>query len=333
MLVCSISYAQSPQQVRVKIETTIDNQTQLLDTVISINDMSDVQQFVDAHVPQPQAGSGDEVEVEVDVRVEAVGSSASGSRIMADDMSDEDKVEHVMKSLEGHVDAETLAEIRKEMEKAEGEEGSHVVIMKKVDGEKGKKGEKTMIVKHLEGDDAENGLDEGELKKILEEAGVEGLDVKIKKLEEAKDGEGKKKFIQITESVDVEEMEEGGEKRKIVRVMTMVMLKDVSDEEMDIVARSGLDVNELETSLELEELSFHPNPNNGLFALRFKTSRKASLDIRISDINGKLVYNEKASRFKGTYEKEIDLTNQPKGVYFLSIVHGKEMTAKKIVIE
>ncbi|MBL4709026.1 MAG: T9SS type A sorting domain-containing protein [Flavobacteriales bacterium] len=84
------------------------------------------------------------------------------------------------------------------------------------------------------------------------------------------------------------------------------------------------------TSIEekpIKELSFnlHPNPSNGLFTIT-QNSIKENISYKISSILGSIVK-------KGTLDKltqQIDLSNQPSGVYFLTL-RGINQT-KKIII-
>jgi hypothetical protein len=48
---------------------------------------------------------------------------------------------------------------------------------------------------------------------------------------------------------------------------------------------------------------------------------------------GELVYEEKANQFIGEYTKQIDLTDNSKGVYFLEITINKGVVNRKIVIQ
>lgn len=84
--------------------------------------------------------------------------------------------------------------------------------------------------------------------------------------------------------------------------------------------------------LKLEELNFYPNPSNGAFRLQFKGKEKPTL-VRITDINGKEIYSEDMRDFEGTYDKEIDLSGTPEGIYLLQVQQGGKAVNKKIVIK
>lgn len=90
---------------------------------------------------------------------------------------------------------------------------------------------------------------------------------------------------------------------------------------------------ENKNELDVEQLNFYPNPNNGLFKLRFNLSEKATTVINITGASGKEVFTEKLKAFSGVYEKDIDLTGQAKGIYYLTVKHGKQAVVRKLVIE
>lgn len=81
------------------------------------------------------------------------------------------------------------------------------------------------------------------------------------------------------------------------------------------------------------ETTVFPNPNHGAFKVSFENAQKSNVTITIADKNAVVVYEEKLNDFKGKYEKEIDLSAQPKGTYYLNIKQGKQETNSKIVIE
>jgi hypothetical protein len=84
--------------------------------------------------------------------------------------------------------------------------------------------------------------------------------------------------------------------------------------------------------LAVDELNYYPNPNSGKFNLAFQAGKKPTI-IKITSTDGKEVYNEEIQGFEGSYSKEIDLTDQKRGIYLLQIIQGKKAINKKIIIE
>ncbi len=74
-----------------------------------------------------------------------------------------------------------------------------------------------------------------------------------------------------------------------------------------------------------------PNPSNGMFELKADELQGKSVEVTISDVLGEVVF--KMETFK--YEKPIviDLSEMPKGTYFLSLSAEADQTVTKIIIE
>ena len=82
---------------------------------------------------------------------------------------------------------------------------------------------------------------------------------------------------------------------------------------------------------EESNFSFYPNPSDGNFVLDLDLNGKDDAQVRITDMNGKEVYNEKITG-NGKVSKSIDLSGK-KGTFIVTIKQGKKTTNKKIIIE
>ena len=84
--------------------------------------------------------------------------------------------------------------------------------------------------------------------------------------------------------------------------------------------------------LELDDLSFYPNPSKGKLNLKFRTPSEGELRVNVYDLEGRQVYGNHYGSFGGYYQDHIDLTNQQEGIYLLEIkLDGKRLT-KKILL-
>lgn len=74
-----------------------------------------------------------------------------------------------------------------------------------------------------------------------------------------------------------------------------------------------------------------PNPNNGLFAFSF--TNRTAMDVTVEVVNslGQSVFTDVLRGFEGTYRKEMDLTTQSNGVYYLRLKRGENTTTHKVV--
>ncbi|MDQ3015498.1 MAG: PDZ domain-containing protein [Bacteroidota bacterium] len=82
-------------------------------------------------------------------------------------------------------------------------------------------------------------------------------------------------------------------------------------------------------SLKLEDVKMFPNPTDGAFALSF-TLEPGPLTVAITDINGKVVYNENSDNVTGTYTRDIDLKGIPQGNYILTVTQGDKFYTDQI---
>lgn len=138
------------------------------------------------------------------------------------------------------------------------------------------------------------------LKNIDINININGEDLDIEKLieEEAnQNGQAKKKTYIVTHSVVIEDMGKKG----------------------------------AEKDLHVSDVSFYPNPNGGNFTLRYKSESLDMIDITVSDMNGRKVYNERVAA-TGTVLRNIEL-NEPSGTYILTLQQGNKKLSKKLIIQ
>lgn len=120
----------------------------------------------------------------------------------------------------------------------------------------------------------------------------------------------------------------------IITIKKKVILKSVCEKDMENFEKSGVDIEPAEgNKLDIEKLVFSPNPSDGKFKLKFNTTEKGKTSIQIYDINGKEVYQENIKNLKGAYEKEIDISSEGQGIYFLKIQQGEKFITRKIILE
>jgi len=84
----------------------------------------------------------------------------------------------------------------------------------------------------------------------------------------------------------------------------------------------------------LPEMSIYPNPTAGFTTVSYNTPETSSLSIQILDITGKCinsVYNGLTA--KGVQKLELNLSEYPKGLYFVKIQSGTSIETRKLIIE
>ena len=149
------------------------------------------------------------------------------------------------------------------------------------------------------------------------------------------DGEGNastctKKVVVISDGNDIN-ADLGNVQNVSLSVMIVrVKMADPNDSERKAITEgkiAGMD------EIKIQDLKFFPNPGNGKFDLTFSLPETADLEISVKDVNGKKVFFEKTKNFQGEYSKQIDLSDRSKGIYFMTIHHGKKNLIKKLIIE
>lgn len=77
-------------------------------------------------------------------------------------------------------------------------------------------------------------------------------------------------------------------------------------------------------------LNVFPNPANGLVTIEHSFGDKENIAIFISDLLGREVQKINS---QGTSKQTVDLSSQPKGIYFIELVDGKNRLVKKIILQ
>ncbi|MFL5765226.1 MAG: T9SS type A sorting domain-containing protein [Bacteroidia bacterium] len=79
-------------------------------------------------------------------------------------------------------------------------------------------------------------------------------------------------------------------------------------------------------------LSVFPNPNGGVFILQYKDVKASSLMLEIRNSHGQLVFHSSEKCSNGVLMKNIDLSKEPKGIYFLRVSGRGKNSVRKIVL-
>lgn len=79
------------------------------------------------------------------------------------------------------------------------------------------------------------------------------------------------------------------------------------------------------------EFSIFPNPTNGEFSISFESEAQTA-SINITDLNGKLVFNNTRNISAGEIVT-ISLMNLPEGMYIVNILSDNQAQYSKLIIE
>jgi hypothetical protein len=89
----------------------------------------------------------------------------------------------------------------------------------------------------------------------------------------------------------------------------------------------------LEGGSAIANLAIYPNPSRDVFNVSFTSDTKQDLKIRILNLIGEELINENLQQFIGEYTKQIDLSNNAKGIYFLEIETNDGVINKKLILQ
>jgi len=208
-------------------------------------------------------------------------------------------------TVDGPVTLGSLGEItgKKSDEDKDGKQKKIVIVTDQVSGDN-----VTILNKDEEMDD--------QVQRALKAAGVDGKTLDVDKM--------------MVVNIDENETEENGKQAtKIVIVKTIKITDPTSEDAKMLSKQTGI----ADNKLAVDKMNFYPNPSTGKFNLNFNLGTKGNTKIAVLTLEGKSVYNEELKDFTGNYNKEIDISANPKGVYFVKIEQGSHAQLKKIVLE
>ncbi|MDZ4844467.1 MAG: PDZ domain-containing protein [Chitinophagales bacterium] len=162
-------------------------------------------------------------------------------------------------------------------------------------------------------------FDEGKMQECMKQRIVHQPDEKLNKegLEQAvqemeKEIQILKKRIEMIDSNEEHILEKTGDEETTISIT----IEDVAP-----------------NTLVIEGLQFSPNPNDGNFNVNFELPEKGRTVVRIFDAANKEIYKEDLGKFSGRYNKQIDISDNPRGIYFLQITQNDKAVNKKIIIQ
>ena len=67
--------------------------------------------------------------------------------------------------------------------------------------------------------------------------------------------------------------------------------------------------------------------------IKFTLNEIQSVRIEILTLKGETVYSQDLGNFKGTFDKQVDLSSLAKGIYILRLISDRGTTNEKIVLK
>jgi subtilisin-like proprotein convertase family protein len=85
-------------------------------------------------------------------------------------------------------------------------------------------------------------------------------------------------------------------------------------------------------SFEINDFVLYPNPNKGNFTVRLTSSNSSDIQIFVTDLLGRKIYNNKFKN-TGDFNENIELINASAGTYIVTVVDGERKGVSKIIVE
>jgi PKD repeat protein len=85
--------------------------------------------------------------------------------------------------------------------------------------------------------------------------------------------------------------------------------------------------------LNVKNLVIYPNPSRNILNVSFTSDTKQDLRVRILNVIGEELISDNLVKFIGEYTKQINLSDNAKGIYFLEIETNNEIINKKIILQ
>jgi hypothetical protein len=89
----------------------------------------------------------------------------------------------------------------------------------------------------------------------------------------------------------------------------------------------------LEGGAAINNLAIYPNPSRDIFNVSFISEDNQNLKVKILNVVGEVIISEDLEQFIGEYTKQINLTNNAKGIYFLEIETEDGVVNKKLILQ
>jgi hypothetical protein len=80
-------------------------------------------------------------------------------------------------------------------------------------------------------------------------------------------------------------------------------------------------------------IKLYPNPTTGEIYLKIGNGEVENLTVHVLNVSGQVIYANKFEHLKVTSRQEIDLTNQPEGIYVVKVYNGNFLKVEMIVIQ
>jgi len=108
----------------------------------------------------------------------------------------------------------------------------------------------------------------------------------------------------------------------------IVVINSAAQPPIDTTDTTGIAI----ANLELANLTIYPNPSSGNFTIEAQFDLKTDFSIEVMNLIGQHLYTEKIEQ-KDRYNKQLDLSDNSKGIYLVKLQTGEGYIVKKVIIQ
>lgn len=83
----------------------------------------------------------------------------------------------------------------------------------------------------------------------------------------------------------------------------------------------------------LNNITIYPNPTTGELFIEMEITKAQDLELKLLNVVGQVIYEEKLNKYVGNYQKVIDVGVYAKGVYTLQLLSDEGVINRKVVVE
>ena len=117
---------------------------------------------------------------------------------------------------------------------------------------------------------------------------------------------------------------------KTKEVNVSIEIEEITPKEVEeLNKKSGYEIKP-ENDLRLRSLAISPNPGTGNFSVNARLANMGNVVLRVLDITGREVYTASLENVDA-FRRHINISSEPSGVYFLTIIQGDQQFNTKLV--
>ena len=83
----------------------------------------------------------------------------------------------------------------------------------------------------------------------------------------------------------------------------------------------------------ISSLNIFPNPSRNVFNVTFTSETKQSIEVRVVNLVGEIIFTENLENFEGEYKHSFNLSEYSKGVYLLELDTDNGIVNKKLILQ